>query len=432
MRVLASLAGGMTVGFLLAFLYLVQLRNAETAAAKKAGAGFAAIPGEVGGQDMFGPYDLVENWLKDISTLPQHGAWTWGAAQSVYAESPNRVFLLHRGELPALGRRPAPELLPTFGPSIQFPINRLPMRDATQSSLPGPGTAGIEPENSVKMWKGTVGVDARWEHLITVVDANGNHLEHWTQWDSLIRNPHFITINPYDPEKHVWIVDDFAHVLHAFTNDGEKQVMTLGTPNEKGADATHFNRPTFVTWLPDRTLFVADGYNGTRVAKFDRDGKFLLDWGNRGSAPDETRPGFFNNVHGVAVDPETRQVFVNDRANRRIQVFDENGNFLREWSVGAAPAELHLIYIGVDRNLWAYDRATAKLIKYDLDGHLLYAWGTFGDFPGGFWGVHGLSVDPEGTLYLSDVDTGRVTKYRPRAGANAEFLVSKPAYSAWQ
>ena len=139
-----------------------------------------------------------------------------------------------------------------------------------------------------------------------------------------------------------------------------------------------------------------------------------------------------NNVHGVAVDPQTRQVFVNDRANRRIQVFDENGKFLREWSVGAAPAEIHLIYIGADRNLWAYDRATAKLIKYDLDGHLLYLWGTFGDFPGGFWGVHGLSVDQDGALYLADVDTGRAQKYRPRPGANPAFLVSKPFYSAWQ
>jgi hypothetical protein len=430
MRLLASLSAGIVAGFLLALVYLGQGRPAATA--EEPGAGFAAVPGTVGGQDMFGAYDLVAGWPKDISTLPEHEKWTWGAAQSVFAESPNRVYLLHRGELPVLEGRPPSRLLPDFGPSIQFPINRLPLRDATQSSLPGPGSAGIEPADSVQMWKGTVGVDARWEHLITVVDANGNHVEEWTQWDSLIKNPHFITINPYDAEKHVWIMDDFAHVLHEFSNDGKEKVMTLGTPDEKGADTTHFNRATFAAWLPDSTLFVSDGYNGTRVAKFDKDGKFLLNWGQKGTPPNETRPGYFNNVHGIATDPQTRQVFVNDRANRRIQVFDENGAFLRQWSVGAAPAELHLIYIGEDRKLWAYDRATAKLLKYDLDGHLLYAWGTFGDFPGGFWGVHGLSVDQEGNLYLSDVDTGRATKYRPRAGANPAFLVSKPFYSAWQ
>ncbi len=71
----------------------------------------------------------------------------------------------------------------------------------------------------------------------------------------------------------------------------------------KGADGTHFNRPTYLSWLPDSTLFVADGYNGTRVAKFDKDGKFLMDWGQKGVPNNEKRPGYFNNVHGIAVDP---------------------------------------------------------------------------------------------------------------------------------
>jgi hypothetical protein len=72
------------------------------------------------------------------------------------------------------------------------------------------------------------------------------------------------------------------------------------------------------------------------------------------------------------------------------------------------------------------------MLKYDLEGHLLYSWGTWGDFPGAFWGVHGLSVDQEGDLYLSDVDTGRAQKFRPHAGANPAFLVGKPVYAAWQ
>jgi DNA-binding beta-propeller fold protein YncE len=226
-------------------------------------------------------------------------------------------------------------------------------------------------------------------------------------------------------------MDDHAHVLHKFTNDGKQLVQTIGTPGVKGADGTHFNRATFVTWMPDGTMFVSDGYHGTRVAKFDRDGKFLMQWGEPGTPPNESRGGYMNNVHGIAVDPESRRVFVNDRANRRIQVFDENGTFQHAWSIGEPPAEIHVLYMGQDRNLWIYDRATAKMLKYDQDGHLLYSWGTWGDFPGGFWGVHGISVDQDGSLYLSDVDTGKVQKYRPRAGANPEFVVSKPFYSAW-
>src|ERR1700757_218776 len=74
-----------------------------------------------GGQDMFGGYDIVKGWPKDISTLPGNEKWTWGAGQSVYAENPNRVFLLFRGELPNI-KRPPTRMLTDFGPSLQFPI----------------------------------------------------------------------------------------------------------------------------------------------------------------------------------------------------------------------------------------------------------------------------------------------------------------------
>ena len=116
-------------------------------------------------------------------------------------------------------------------------------------------------------------------------------------------------------------------------------MQTIGTPEQEGADATHFNRPTFIDWLPDGTFFVSDGYTGTRVAKFDKNGKFLMQWGIKGNPPNETRPGYMNNVHGVAVDPVSRRVFVNDRNNHRIQVFDENGKFLYDWRIDARSVE---------------------------------------------------------------------------------------------
>src|SRR5215470_9900892 len=101
-------------------------------------AGFSVIPGTKGGQDVFGGYEVVKGWPKDISTLPGNEKWTYGAGQGVYAESPNRVFMLYRGELPNL-KRPATKRLPELGPSIQFPIGRLPWREATTASLPGGG-----------------------------------------------------------------------------------------------------------------------------------------------------------------------------------------------------------------------------------------------------------------------------------------------------
>jgi len=373
-----------------------------------------------GGQEMFGGYEIVKGWPKDISTLPGNEKWTYGAGQAVYAESPNRIIMLFRGELPNI-KRPQSKMLTEFGPSIQFPIGRLPWRDATTASLPGGGASGSIPGAPTDGWSGTLGVDAKWENCIVIADANGNIVERWTQWDKILQRPHFVAINPYDPDKHVWIVDDHMGVIYKFSHDGKQLVQTIGTPKVTGADGTHFNRPTFLAWLPDSTMFVADGYNGTRVAKFNRDGKFLMDWGRN-----------MSNVHGIAVDPQTRRVYVNDRGNKRIQVFDENGKYLFEFSMGEDPSDIHLLYIGADRTLWAADRGTSKMLKYDLDGKFLYSWGIWGDFAGGFWGVHGFSVDQEGNFYTAEVDSGRVQKFRPKPGANPAQLVSKQVYSAWK
>lgn len=415
-----------------ALVYIAfENRPSTVQAQSKTAFSFAVINGERGGQDIFGGYEIVKGWPKNISTLPGNENWTWGAGQGVYAENPNRIFLLFRGELPNI-KRPQTKLLPEFGPSIQFPIGRLPWRDATVSALPGAGGTGQDPDDGPKLWKGTVGVDAKWEHCLTIVDGNGNIVETFPQYDHLFKRPHFVTINPYDPEKHIWIVDDHMHAIYKFTNDMKQLVQTIGTPTVKGADGTHFNRPTYLAFLPDSTMFVADGYNGTRVAKFDKNGKFLMDWGQKGNPPHDTRPGYFNNVHGVAVDPVTHRVYVNDRGNHRVQVFDENGKYLNEWGFGEEPSDIHLIYIGADRSLWAFDRGSSKMLKYDLDGHFLYSFGAWGDFPGGFWGVHGFSVDQDGNFYVAEVDSGRVQKFRPRPGVNPAVLVSKPVYSAWK
>jgi peptidylamidoglycolate lyase len=389
---------------------------------------FAAMPGEVGGQDVFGPYDVAAAWPKNISTVPGNEMWTWGAGQSVFAESPDRVFLLHRGQLPNI-KRPEGKVYPEAGPAISFPVAQLPWRNASvgpRSALPGALDGGDKD-------RGMPGVDHLWQNILVVANRNGDIVERWTQWDATFRRPHAVFISPYDAEKHVWVVDDYRQAIFKFTNDGKQLVMTLGEPNVAGNDDRHFSRPTFIAWLPDGSMFVADGYTNTRVVKFDADGKYVTSWGQPGNPPNETRPGYFNNVHGIATDPETNQVFVNDRENRRIQVFDRDGGFLRAWSIGPAPvADIHLIYIGADRVLWAADRGTSKIIGYDLDGRLLYTWGTFGDFPGGMWGVHGMNVDQEGNFYVAEVGNGRVQKYTPRQGARPELLVGRPVYAAWR
>jgi len=209
-------------------------------------------------------------------------------------------------------------------------------------------------------------------------------------------------------------------------------VQTIGTPGEHGADETHFYRPTFMAWRSDGSFYVSDGYANTRVVRFDADGNYMMEWGQKGNPPNETRPGYFNNVHGIAIDPATNRVFVNDRNNHRVQVFTEDGEYLDEWRFGDDPSNIHLFIITADRYLWAFDRGTSKMLKYDLDGTFLYSFGTFGNFPGGFWGVHGIAVDQEGNLYVAEVDNGGAQKFVPKEGANPDYLIGTPVYSAWE
>ena len=164
-------------------------------------------------------------------SLPGHDGWTYGAAQSVFAASPDRVFVLQRGELPVL-ERPATQRLRDVAPSLEYPVFRLPIRSATVASPPAGGAAGAMPPDGLKAWQdagGVLGVDARWEHCILVFDRNGNIVEDWTQWDSMLARPHAVYVSPYDPDEHVWIVDDFRHAIFKFTNDGKRLVQTIGT-----------------------------------------------------------------------------------------------------------------------------------------------------------------------------------------------------------
>src|SRR5581483_10531428 len=116
-----------TITIIFAVGFLLGTRVTQVQGKEQPGAGFAAIPGQKGGQDTFGAYEIVNDWPKNISSLPGNEKWTWGAGHSGYVESPNRVFLLCRGEIPKI-RRPETRQIPDFAPSLQFPIGRLPWR----------------------------------------------------------------------------------------------------------------------------------------------------------------------------------------------------------------------------------------------------------------------------------------------------------------
>jgi DNA-binding beta-propeller fold protein YncE len=336
-----------------------------------------------GGEEETGPYQVVANWPRP---LPNHDGWTWGSTSGIFAETKDRVFVVQRGEL-----------------------------GIPEGVTPGPGAIFGAPGRQATTGK------PRFEHCVLVLDADGKLIESWTQWDALFsgaRGPHRVKISPYDPERHVWIVDDGLHQVFKFTHDGKKLVMALGEKGVAGNDDKHFGRPTDVAWLPDGTFFVSDGYTNTRVVKFDKDGRFLATWGKPGKGPSE-----FNTVHAIAVDKK-RRVYVADRGNSRIQVFDENGKYLDEWPDIRQPYD---ILMTDDQHLWVSDGVTNKILKYDLTGKLLSAWGTYGQSPGQLWGGHSISVDATGNLYVAEVFNGRAQKFAPRPGADPARLVGRGA-----
>jgi peptidylamidoglycolate lyase len=350
---------------------------------------------EKGGDDATGPYDVVAGWPQNYCG----DGYQIGSTAGIWAESPDRVIIFARGCLPVVKREGG------AGGGGEGPQALVPPRNASGYDLSQKDTSR----------------HPRWDHVVTIVDRNGKMIESWEQHNKLFVRPHRVLVNPYDPERHVWLVDDGAHAIYKFTRDGKKLVQTIGTPMQPGNDETHFARPTDVAWLPDGTFFVSDGYVNTRVVKFDKNGKFLMTWGQKGNQPNETRPSYMNTVHAVVVD-KNRRVYVSDRANSRVQVFDENGKFLEVWPNVRRP---YSFLLSEDQHLWVADGITQKFTKFDLNGKLLYSWGTFGAFPGGFWGVHQFHTDSEGNLYTADVHVGRPQKFRPKKGANPAHLVGR-------
>ena len=158
---------------------------------KTPGEGFAALPGVKGGNDAFGPYDPVQNWPRPLGeSLPNHENWTYSQATDIFPETPDRVLVTFKGELPVLpgGRGRGTTWLPQIGPSIKFPVGGgVPMREAA-SATPSFGKAMDESD-------GRPDIDWRWEHVIQVFDRTGKMIEDWSQWDRIWGRPHDVEIS---------------------------------------------------------------------------------------------------------------------------------------------------------------------------------------------------------------------------------------------
>ena len=249
--------------------------------------------------------------------------------------------------------------------------------------------------------KDNVYVFNRGTEPIAVFDTDGNFLRGMGHGEFV--RPHGIEI---DGDDNLYLVDDNGHIVQKRTNDGEV-VFTIGTKGEpcEWQSGGMFNRPTDVAIHPvTGELFVSDGYGGHRVHKFSADGELLHSWGMEGSGE-----GTFKLLHNIWVDSRSR-VFIADRENDLIQIFDADGNFLEQWDDVVRPGSMVML----NDIVYVIESGPQGGISiFDLDHNLLSSWRSNEPQEGSIIGGHGICVDLDGNIYVTEIGNGaRVTKFQ--------------------
>jgi DNA-binding beta-propeller fold protein YncE len=254
--------------------------------------------------------------------------------------------------------------------------------------------------------KDNVYVFSRSEHPMTVFDKNGNFLRSWGE--GMFTRPHGLHIGPDDT---IYCTDDGQHTVTKCTLDG-KVLMQLGVPNKPQPYLSNkpFRACTHTALSPKGEIYVSDGYGNACVHKFSPDGQLLMTWGGPG-----TEPGQFNLPHNICCDAEGL-VYVADRENHRVQVFDGNGKYLSQWNNLHRPSAIFMpggacpyCYIGecgpvmsINRN---HTNLGPRLSVVTKDGKLVARLGdrTKENWPGVFISPHGIAADSEGSIYVGEV-----------------------------
>lgn len=255
--------------------------------------------------------------------------------------------------------------------------------------------SGVATDKQDNVW-----VFNRGSHPVMQFDRGGKFLQAWP--DIHIVSSHGIRV---DDEGNIWLIDVKGHVVIKCNPEG-RVLMVLGnrqgTPgNNDSKDA--FNEPTGIAFAKNGDLFISDGYVNARVIKFNRDGEYITHWGKKG-----TGDGEFNLVHDVCLDSEER-LYVADRLNQRIQIFDTNGKFLGKWTDIGSP--WGLAYSRKENCIYMCDGVNNRIVKLSLEGKVLGVLTSYGKTPGKLDFVHNIALDSTGAIYVAEIKNWRVQKF---------------------
>jgi DNA-binding beta-propeller fold protein YncE len=221
-------------------------------------------------------------------------------------------------------------------------------------------------------------------------DAEGKFVRSWGQ-DDYVR-PHGMRL---DPDGNIWTTDVNGHTVRKMNLAGEV-LLTLGKPGQPGEpeDGLLFE-PTDLTINADGEIFVLVGHGrGTpQLLKYDRHGDFIKKWGGLG-----TGPGEFDTPHSIVVDQEGL-IYVADRQNRRIQIFDDEGGYIKEWAYKGLPCGLHFT---ADYQLYMVSGFAGEILKLDEAGKAIAATGEPGKRLGEFGEAHYMTISRNGDIYVAD------------------------------
>ena len=261
--------------------------------------------------------------------------------------------------------------------------------------------SGVDVDADDNVW-----VFHRGKRAVMQFDPAGRLIQAWE--DVPVAASHGIRVGP---EGNIWLVDVGGHAVLKCDRTGRVlMVIAMAGHGAGGQGAKYaFNKPTALAFSPDGKFFyVADGYGNSRVVRYSKDGVYQNHWGAKG-----TGDGEFRLVHDVCVDAEGR-VYVADRTNRRVQVFDAGGRFLAKWTGIGSPWGLY--YAKRENVIYMADGVNNRIVKLNLDGQVLGVFGEFGKAPGKFDFAHHLAVDSAGAVYVAEIKNWRVQKFLPSGG----------------
>ncbi|MEO5947059.1 MAG: peptidyl-alpha-hydroxyglycine alpha-amidating lyase family protein [Chitinophagaceae bacterium] len=245
--------------------------------------------------------------------------------------------------------------------------------------------------------------------ILELDNASGKILNSWGA--NLFIMPHGLTV---DKNNNVWLTDVGLHQVFKFSHDG-KLLMKLGVPKVPGNDSLHFNLPTDIAVCNDGSFYVSDGYGNSRVVKFSAVGKYLFSWGKYGN-----KPGEFNIPHAIALDDKDN-VFVADRENNRIQVFDGAGTFIKELKNNEQVTQIPSLTLDNNQDLFAVDYDFkdktvngSTVFRYDSTGKVFIKFSGEGTNKRAVAWFHDVSVDKDGNVYVGDILNMRLLKFKVR------------------